>query len=267
MTEDTGIKKLSPTDTHHSPKIALQTPSNTRRNRTNHLWNPTKNSNRLPTTFATAQQLQPEENQKLHGKRNREETICSGYKPLVFKQQGARSKQSKSQTIPQQHNLKSRWGQHNYTYAATTNGGSGFHREDYNLVSLQHPNEIILTLPGALNAVINSGPNIAEAINVGTVSWIPEGIFSTSVCNPEETVFIDMEPFVAKYKPDWLNQFRVGKIRNEKTNIKQTEQPRQHDENHGKQNTPGNPEHADQTASRTSEEHKTRESTLILKVF
>lgn len=46
-------------------------------------------------------------------------------------------------------------------------------------VTIQHPNDIIVTLEQEFHAVINLGPSLAEAQNVGSAEWVDLGIFAS----------------------------------------------------------------------------------------
>ncbi|KAK3923454.1 Lysine-specific demethylase 4E [Frankliniella fusca] len=88
-------------------------------------------------------------------------------------------------------------------------------------ITAQHEGEIVILKPDTLHFGFNTGPNVAEAVNFGTVNWIPVGVKSMKWrcrCFGDESIHLDMKPLVAAFFPQMLKslcEYSVGKLQNE----------------------------------------------------
>ncbi|KAJ1518779.1 hypothetical protein ONE63_011610 [Megalurothrips usitatus] len=74
-------------------------------------------------------------------------------------------------------------------------------------VVIQYPGEAVVLYPNAAHFGFNLGWNFAEAINFGTVGWIPEGINSPKCqCIPHQ-IHLDMSLLIAAFMPEHLNTY------------------------------------------------------------
>ncbi|KAK3914191.1 Lysine-specific demethylase 4 [Frankliniella fusca] len=79
-------------------------------------------------------------------------------------------------------------------------------------VVVQNPGEAIVLYPNTAHYGFNTGWNLAEAVNFGTVSWIPDGINAPKCQCLEGQIHLDMTRFVSAFMPDLLDKFLSKKF-------------------------------------------------------
>ncbi|XP_052131332.1 lysine-specific demethylase 4-like [Frankliniella occidentalis] len=74
-------------------------------------------------------------------------------------------------------------------------------------ITVQHVGQLIILEPHTIHWGFNCGPNIAEAVNFGTVSWIPEGVKAMRWrcrCYGDSIIHLDMRILVAAFYPEMM---------------------------------------------------------------
>ncbi|XP_034246113.1 uncharacterized protein LOC117648058 isoform X1 [Thrips palmi] len=77
-------------------------------------------------------------------------------------------------------------------------------------VVVQRPGDLVVLYPNASHFGFNLGPNIAQSINVATLSWIPWGINAKKCLCTLDQVHVDMLPLVAAFRGDLLSHVLHG---------------------------------------------------------
>lgn len=82
--------------------------------------------------------------------------------------------------------------------------------EDLNIpfhVTVQNEGEMVILQPNTIHYGWNGGPCVAEAVNFGSISWIPEGVKSLRWrcrCYGDESIHLDLNNLVAAFFPEML---------------------------------------------------------------
>ncbi|KAJ1518903.1 hypothetical protein ONE63_011489 [Megalurothrips usitatus] len=77
-------------------------------------------------------------------------------------------------------------------------------------VIVQHPGDMVVLYPSAAHFGFNLGPNIAQAINIATISWIPWGLNAKKCLCTFDQIHLDISPLVAAFRGDILSHLLRG---------------------------------------------------------
>ncbi|KAK3925587.1 putative lysine-specific demethylase 4A, partial [Frankliniella fusca] len=82
-------------------------------------------------------------------------------------------------------------------------------------ITVQYEGEMVVLRPNTVHYGFNCGPNIAEAVNFGTISWIPEGVKAQKWrcrCFEDALIHLDMTCLAAAFYPNLLDSLYESSI-------------------------------------------------------
>ncbi|KAK3916211.1 Lysine-specific demethylase 4 [Frankliniella fusca] len=77
-------------------------------------------------------------------------------------------------------------------------------------VVVQNPGDLVILYPSAAHFGFNTGANLAQAVNIGTISWIPWGINAKKCDCFVNQIHLNMTSLVGAFRKDLLVRFLNG---------------------------------------------------------